>query len=196
MRQKPTDGRSQRRMRNFLIFDEFQLRYAGHMALVSAALTAALGWLVYHFNGVASRVVDLRALDPSDVEAQVLSAAFHRSERQLLIGLIIFGVVLTVVLAAWQIITTHRVAGPLYYIAHQAKRMRDGYLGALHPLRKGDMLHGFFETFRDMQEAMRERARREAEQFTRLAEQAEQGGLDKVAAELRALSVQRLDSLK
>ena len=70
------------------------------------------------------------------------------------------------------------------------------FLQLLHPLRKGDMLHGFFATFREMQEAMRARARKEAEQFAGLAAQAEDAGLDKIAAELRALSKQRQDSLR
>lgn len=196
MKQQPGSARSRRKVRNYLIFGEYQLHYAAQMALVSAALTAGLGWLVYHENRVASRVVDLRALDPSDVEAQVLAAAFHRSDHRLLLGLFAFGVILALVLAAWQIVTTHRVAGPLYYIAHQTRRIRDGFLGSLHPLRKSDMLHGFFETFREMQEAMREKARREAEQFAGLAEQAEKAGLEAMAAELRALSKQRLDSLR
>lgn len=196
MTEQPRPGRSRRKLRNFLIFGEYQLHYAGQMALVSGILTAGLSWLVYHETRVASRVVDLRALDPSDVEAQVLSAAFHRSDHRLLIGLFIFGVVLALVLAAWQIMTTHRVAGPLYYISYQTRHIRDGFLGPLHPLRKGDMLHGFFETFREMQEAMRDRARKEAEQFAGLAEQAENAGLDKMAAELRTLTKQRLDSLR
>lgn len=193
---QPRPGRSRRKIRNYLIFGEYQLHYAGQMALVSAALTAGLGWLVYRETRIASRVVDLRALDPSDVEAQVLSAAFHRSDHRLLIGLLIFGVVLALVLAAWQVVTTHRVAGPLYYIAYQTRHIRDGFLGPLHPLRKGDMLRGFFDGFREMQEAMRDRARKEAEQFARLAAQAESGGLDQLAVELRALSKQRQDSLR
>lgn len=196
MTERPRSGRSRRKIRNYLIFGEYQLHYAGQMVLVSAALTAGLGWLVYHETRIASRVVDLRALDPSDVEAQVLSAAFHRSDHRLLIGLVIFGVVLALVLGAWQVVTTHRVAGPLYYIAYQTRHIRDGFLGPLHPLRKGDMLRGFFETFREMQEAMRARARKEAEQFAGLAAQAEDAGLDKIAAELRALSKQRQDSLR
>lgn len=196
MKPQPGPGRSRRKIRNFLIYGEYQLHYAAQMVLVSVALTVGLGGLVYHENRVASRVVDLRALDPSDVEAQVLSSAFHRSDHRLLIGLVAFGVVLSLVLAAWQIVTTHRVAGPLYYIAHQTRRIRDGFLGSLHPLRKGDMLHGFFETFREMQEAMRERAKQEAEQFAGLAEQAEKAGLEAMAAELRGLSKQRQDSLR
>ena len=189
-------SKSKRKVKNFLIFGEFQFYYAFYMALVSAGLTSALGWLVYHFNKEASRVVDVRAFDPSDVEAQALAETFHRSERNLLIGLIVFGVVLAGVLAILQIVTTHKVSGPLYYIAHQTKRIRDGFLGTLHPLRKGDMLHGFFETFREMHAAMRERARAEQEQFTRLADQAEGTGQKPLAEELRALAKQREESLK
>lgn len=196
MSHKLNRGRARRKLRNYLVFGEFQLHYAGYMALLSATLTTGLGWLVYHFQRVASRVVDVRALDPTDVEAQVLSAAFHRSDRHLLIGLILFGVVLTAVLFAWQLFATNRVAGPLFYVAHQIRRMQGGHLGTLHPLRKSDMLHGFFEVYRQMHESMRERARREAEQFSRLAGLAEKGGLSEVAAELRLLAQQRNDSLK
>lgn len=196
MTKQPRRDSSRRKIRNFLTFGEYQFHYAGYMALVSAILTAGLGWMVYRFNGVASRVVDLRALDPGDFEAQALAKAFHGSERNLVIGLVVFGVVLALVLAVWQIVTTQRVAGPLYYIAHQTKRMRDGFLGTLHPLRKHDMLHGFFETFREMHDAMRDRARNDAELFARLADQAEKGGQPEVAAELRTLAQQRLDMLK
>jgi hypothetical protein len=196
MTKKPNRGRAKRKFRNYLIFGEFQLHYAVYMALVSAILTTGLGWLVYHFNRVATRVVDVRALDPTDVEAQVLAAAMRRSDRYLLIGLIIFGVVLTAVLFMWQIATTNRVAGPLYYIAHQIKRMQAGFLGTLHPLRKSDMLHQFFEIFRKFHDTQRERARREADQFNRLAELAHKGGLPDVAAELRLLAQQRTESLE
>ncbi len=188
--------KSKRKVRNFLIYGEFQFHYAGYMALVSAALTAGLGALVFHFNREAARVVDVRALDPGDVEAQTLVQAFHRSERNLVIGLIVFGLLLAGVLAIWQIVTTHKVAGPLYYIAHQTRRIRDGFLGTLHPLRRGDMLHGFFETFREMHEAMRERARAEGAQLLRLAERAAAAGQAEVAAELRALAQQREESLR
>jgi hypothetical protein len=196
MSNKNNRGRARRRFRNYLLFGEFQIHYAVYMALVSAALTTGLGWLVYHFNKVASRVVDVRALDPTDTEAQVLAAAFQRSDRHLLIGLITFGVLMTAVLFIWQVVTTNRVAGPLYYIAYQLKRMQNGSLSALRPLRKSDMLQQFFEIFHRFHETMRERARSEADQFSRLASAAEKGGLLEVASELRSLAQQRQDSLR
>jgi len=185
-----------RRIKNFLLDREYQFRYVAQMVAVSAGLTGGLGWLVYHFNAEASRVVGLRAMDPTDDVAQMLHQQFSRSDHLLLAALVAFGVLLTAVLAAWQVVTTHKVAGPLYYISYQVKRIGDGYLGTLHPLRKGDMLHGFFETFREMHESLRKRARAEATQFERLAVRAEQAGLADVAEELRALQKQREESLK
>jgi hypothetical protein len=185
-----------RKLRNFLLDREYQFRYVGQMVAVSAGLTAGLGWLVYHFNAEASRVVGLRALDPTDEMAQSLHEQFSRSDHLLLAALIIFGVLLTAVLAAWQVVTTHKVAGPLYYISYQVKRIGDGYLGSLHPLRKGDMLHGFFETFREMHESLRKRARAEAAQFERLAVRADEAGLKELADELRVLQKQREESLQ
>ena len=185
-----------RRVRNYLINREYQFRFVGQMVAVALTLTALLGYMIHRFNQEASRIVDVRALDPTDVEAKAIREALQKSEVRLLAGLVAFAVVLAVLLAAWQIVHTHRVAGPLYYISHQIKRIRDGYLGKLHGLRKDDLLHGFFETFREMHDAMRSRAQAEAEQFARLAERAEAAGQAEVGAELRALQKAREDSLK
>ncbi len=184
-----------RRIRNFLIYREHQVRYAAQMAAVSAVLTAGLGAMIWRLDAEASRVVDLRAMDPGDGEAQALKAAFARGSWQLTVGLIGFGVVLTAVLAAWQIVTTHKVAGPLYFVAQQMRRVRDGFLGQLRPLRDGDLLHEFFASFREMHESLRERARREAATFARLADRVETAGLASEAAELRALAKEREASL-
>ena len=184
-----------RRFGNFLLDSQLQLRYAGQMVAVSALLTAGLGALIYHFNSEASQVVDMRAMDPDDTLAKSLQEQFHQTSTYLVIGLIVFGVLLSLALAAWQVVQTHKIAGPLYYIGHQIKRVRDGKLDKLHALRKGDMLINFFETFQSMHVVLRERAEREAAQFARLAEAAEKAGNGAVAAELRLLQKEREDSL-
>lgn len=188
-------GVSRRRWKNFLIHSEYQLRYAGQMALVAALLTAALGALVWRYNDEASRVVDLRALDPTDVEAALLKEAFARNNWVLVVGLIGFGVLLSVALALWQIVTSHKVAGPLYYVAHQTRRVREGYLGKLHPLRRRDLLHAFFEDFRAMHEALRDRAAREAVELSAMAERAERAGDSELAATLRRWKAERETAL-
>jgi hypothetical protein len=187
----------QRRIRNFYIYPRFQLRYVAQMLAVSAGLTGSLGFLVYRFDREAARVVGLRALDPTDETAQFLQAQYSHDARMLALALAGFGLLLCVALAAWQIVTTHKVAGPLYYISHQVRRIRDGYLGQLHPLRKGDMLHEFFETFREMHASLRRRAEEEAAAFERLAAVLDEGGpTNKVADELRSLKRQREESLR
>lgn len=185
-----------RRFSNFLLDSQLQLRYAGQMVAVSALLTAGLGAVIYHFNAEASAVVGLRALDPDDPVASMLKDQFDHTARLLVWALVAFGVALSAVLAAWQIVQTHKIAGPLYYIAHHIKRVRDGKLDKLHALRKGDMLINFFETFQSMHTVLRERAEREAVQFARLAAAADQAGSTEVANELRTLQKEREDSLK
>src|SRR4051812_17637806 len=103
----------ERKLRNLLIDREYQYRSVAQMVFLCAVLTAGLGWLVYHFNSEAERVVNLRALDPTDEMAQTLQKQFRTSELLLLASLVGFGVLLSLVVAAWQIVTTHRVAGPL-----------------------------------------------------------------------------------
>ena len=188
-------GKSRRKIGNFLLLREFQLRYAGFMAAVTLALTAGLGYMVLRYAAEASRIVDVRAMDPSDPEAQALAAAMHRDQGYLLIGLIVFGVAFALLITGWQLVFTHKVAGPIYYIGYQTRRMADGYLGPLRPLRKGDLFHAFFEEFRQLHDALRARAEREAAQFKRLAEAAEKAGQKEIAAELQALAQEREGSL-
>ena len=185
-----------RRLRNFLLDARLQLRYAGQMAAVSGGLTLALGWLIYRFNAEASRVVNVRAMDPADEEAQMLVAEFARSDRRIVLALVAFGVVLPLALAAWQIVTTHKIAGPLYYIGQRARRIAAGRLGVLHPLRKGDALQSFFEQFRAMHGALRSKAEEEARLFGELAAEAAGSGQSRLAERLRALEKERRDALE
>lgn len=187
---------SRRRLTNLLVDARLQLHHAVQMVAVSGGLTLAFGALVYHFHAEASRVVNVRALDPADGTAQALQAEFARSGHALVLSLVAFGLLLSGALALWQIATTHRIAGPLYYLGHQLRRVRDGKLGLLHPLRRGDLLHDFFERFREMHDALRARAMGDAVRFARLADDAERAGLLHVANELRALQHERERSLE
>ena len=189
-----TRGHPGRRVRNFLLDAKLQLHYVVQMVAVSAGLTIGLGALVYHFNAEASRVVETGVLD--DDTARLVHTQFIAGQAKLVAALVVFGLLLCVVLAAWQIVTTHKIAGPLYYIKREMKKAREGRWGKLHPLRQGDMLHDFFEAFRGLNGAMRERAEQEAAALTRLATEAEGRGATAVAAELSAMAAARLESLK
>ena len=185
-----------RRFRNFLLDARLQLRYAAQMAAVSGGLTLGLGLFIYRFNAEASRVVNLRAMDPSDEGAQLLVTEFARSDRRIVLALLVFGVLLSLLLAAWQIVTTHKIAGPLYYLGQRARRIQNGKLGQMHPLRKGDSLKRFFEEFRAMHGELRAKAEREAALFAELAEAAARAGQPGLAERLRALENDRREALK
>ena len=55
---------------------------------------------------------------------------------------------LVIGLSLYLVVMTHKVAGPLYKVALYFDKMADGRLGQVWPLRKGDMLVDFYESFR------------------------------------------------
>ena len=71
---------------------------------------------------------------------------------------------LCLVVVVFMIVLTHGIAGPLHFIKQQMGRIRDGKLGDLRPLRKGDGLSEFYETFRDMAGSLREDAAEDIKQ--------------------------------
>ena len=137
-----------RSLRNYLLNSSYQLRFTGVIVVISAILTGGLGYLVLHNAHEASRVVQVRAMDPTDELAQQLVAQFAHGDRMLMITLIAFGFILSVVLAGYGIVLTHKVAGPLFKITNHLDKIRDGKLGVVYNLRKGDQLVDFYEHFK------------------------------------------------
>jgi nitrogen fixation/metabolism regulation signal transduction histidine kinase len=184
-----------RKLRNFLLNREYQLRFTLVIVGISAALTTGLGWLVYHFLRVASRVVYYRAMDPSDLEAVELQKQLAHNDTILLFALIAFGLVLVLVLGGYGIVVTHKVAGPLFKITAYMNRIRDGHLGKIYDLRKGDQLVEFFDTFKHMHESLTRRSAEESAALGRVADEAERAGAKQVAESLRALKQKKDDFL-
>jgi nitrogen fixation/metabolism regulation signal transduction histidine kinase len=137
-----------RSLRNYLLNSSYQLRFTGVIVVISAILTGGLGYLVLHNAHEASRVVQVRAMDPTDELAQQLVQQFAHGDRILMVTLIAFGFILSVVLAAYGIVLTHKVAGPLFKITNHLDKIRDGKLGVVYNLRKGDQLVDFYEHFK------------------------------------------------
>src|SRR5262245_53352204 len=119
----------QRHLRNYLLNTRYQLRFTAVIVGISAILTGGLGYFVISKAHEASRVVQVRAMDPTDELAQQLAAQFARNDRIMMVVLIAFGFVLSLVLAAYGIVLTHKVAGPLFKIANYLDKIRDGKLG-------------------------------------------------------------------
>jgi nitrogen fixation/metabolism regulation signal transduction histidine kinase len=63
-----------------------------------------------------------------------------------------------IILSAYLVIMTHKVAGPLFKVSSYFDQMAEGRLGTVTPLRRGDMLQDFFSDFKAMHESLRTRA--------------------------------------
>jgi len=191
----PPQGRPkhQRHLRNYLLNAGLQLRFTLIIVAISATLTGGLGWVVMSKAHEASRVVQVRAMDPTDEMAQQLVTQFAHNDKVMLAVLVAFGVLLSVVLSAYGIVLTHKIAGPLYKVTLYLDKIRDGKLGQVYNLRKGDELVEFFEHFK----AAHDNLRKGAEADIALLDKAIGAvGASPVADELKAAKQRKEESLK
>ncbi len=182
-----------RSVRNYLLDASYQLRFTAVIVFISAVLTGGLGYLVMHNAHEASRVVQVRAMDPTDELAQQLAAQFARGDRILLGTLLAFGFILSLVLAAYGIVLTHKVAGPLFKITTHLDKIRDGKLGIVYNLRKGDQLVDFFQHFKGAHDALRARTEEDIALLDRAIAALGHGSL---VDELRRAKLRKEESLK
>ncbi len=152
-----------RKMSNYLLDKKLQLRYVLLVTILSGLIAGSLGFLIYQQSRTASESLEttIAALtqgDPSwaDLQAQEVSH-LRDTDRALIYTMGAFGVGLVVILSAYLVIMTHKVAGPLYKITMYFERMAAGRIGNVTALRKGDMLQDFFGNFREMHESVRTR---------------------------------------
>jgi hypothetical protein len=165
--------RHQRKLSNYMLDKSLQLRYVLFVTILSAVIAGALGYMIYDQRRTASESIerDLQALtnaDNSHHEFQEQVASGLASDDQMLVyKMVAVGVGLVLILSAYLVIMTHKVAGPLFKVSMYFDRMADGRLGPVTPLRRGDMLQDFFGDFKAMHEAVRAQAITDAEQLDR-----------------------------
>jgi len=146
-----------RKVKNYLIDVGLQLRYTLAIVAVAVVLTAVLGYRIYAATQDTSKVIAMTSLVEPTI-AQQLEAQFADTDRQVMFGIIGFGLVLVLSISGVGILLTHKVAGPLYKISSFFGRIRDNRLGpAPNKLRKGDELQNFYLSFREMHQAIRAR---------------------------------------
>jgi hypothetical protein len=158
-----------RRLSNYLLDKKLQLRYILLVTVLSGMIAGSLGFLIFQQRHSASASIesDLAALTENDsrfadLQTQ-LAENMESQDRTLIYTMIGVGLGLVVILSTYLVIMTHKVAGPLHKISTYFDRMAEGKLGAVSALRRGDMLQDFFGSFRDMHEAVRARAKGDAE---------------------------------
>lgn len=186
-------GKSQRKVKNYILDLRYQMKFTLTMVTIAGALTSALGYVIMSKAHEASRVVQVRALDPTDPFAQELVQQFEANDRMLIWLLIGFGLVLSMVLTVYGIVITHKVAGPLFKISVYLDKIRDGKLGQVYNLRKGDELVEFFEHFKGAHDALRKQEQDDVALLQRVAEKVSDEGLK---AEINAAIATKIESLK
>jgi hypothetical protein len=156
--------RHKRKLSNYLLDKKLQLRYVLLVTILSGVIAGALGYLIYQQKRAASESIekDLQALTQADASQdnfqEHVASDLASEDRALVYKMVGVGIGLVLILSAYLVIMTHKVAGPLYKVSMYFDRMAVGRLGVVTPLRSGDMLQDFYLNFKDMHEAVRIRA--------------------------------------
>jgi hypothetical protein len=153
-------SRHQRKLSNYLLDKNLQLRYILLVTLLSAVISGALGTMIYSQSRLASESIerDLQVLTLADTSRQEFTSILAGKDQALIYEMMGLGLGLVVILSAYLVIMTHKVAGPLFKVSTYFEQMADGRLGPVTPLRRGDMLQDFFGDFKSMHESLRVRA--------------------------------------
>ena len=157
-------SKHQRKLSNYLLDKNLQLRYILLVTILSALISGALGYMIYDQRRTASESIerDLQALTQADASRQEfedhVAGVLAADDQALIYKMIAVGLGLVIILSAYLVIMTHKVAGPLFKVSSYFDQMAEGRLGTVTPLRRGDMLQDFFSDFKAMHESLRTRA--------------------------------------
>ncbi len=107
-------------------------------------------------------------------------AAAKRSRRELilLIAIIAFGVVFLVVIFIFNIVITHRTAGPMFKMGRYMDEIRENKYTEVWNLRKGDQLVELYGRFQAMHKAAKARVEEDIEILDAAVAACEKGGVD------------------
>ena len=167
-----------RKLSNFLLDKNLQLRYVLLVTILSAVIAATLGYMIYDQRRIASESIegDLKVLTQTDTSTETsnefqeqVTHGLESDDQALVYKMVAVGFGLVVILSAYLVIMTHKVAGPLFKVSMYFERMAEGRLGPVTPLRRGDMLQDFFGDFKTMHESLRARAMADVETLERVA---------------------------
>jgi nitrogen fixation/metabolism regulation signal transduction histidine kinase len=154
----------QRKLSNYLLDKNLQLRYILLVTILSALIAGALGYMIYDQRRTASESIerDLQALTQADASRQEfeehVASVLESDDQALIYKMVAVGFGLVIILSAYLVIMTHKVAGPLFKVSMYFDQMAQGRLGVVTPLRRGDMLQDFFGDFKTMHESLRARS--------------------------------------
>lgn len=149
----PTDKKGQRSVKNLLIDRRFQLKYTLLVVLLTLIVASVMGVLLYNEMRESSKTALASLNAHKDIDDQAFSNLAanlaERDARSLLIIVAGLGGLVIVILGVgiWM---SHKISGPIYIISRYLNEIAEGRLSQVRPLRKGDELRDFFESFQTM----------------------------------------------
>lgn len=185
-----------RRLSNYLLDKRLQLRYVVVVTLLSTLICGVLGTLIYRQEQQASSFLEeqLKAMsdgsaNQNERELQVeITRDIESGDRALVGKMALAGLGLVVILSAYLVVMTHKVAGPLYKASLYFDKMAQGRFAKVTALRRGDMLQDFFSSFQETNEAMRTRMIADLDVMERACKAARQANVSgELAAEVTRL---------
>ncbi|MGB8223790.1 MAG: HAMP domain-containing protein [Polyangiales bacterium] len=181
----------QRKVRNYLIDRQFQLKYTGMVLLVTVSIASGLGLVAYRFSRGQTEALKAQMAAQPDLDAGTASYLDQTSEeedrrvRNAIVGGVLF---LTFALGVTGIIVTHRVVGPAYRMKRLFEHVGEGRFEVTTGIRKGDELQELYHSFSQMVESLRDQRAEEIEQLEQTLIKMESAGVQSAyITELRAL---------
>jgi len=181
----------QRKVRNYLIDRQFQLKYTGMVLLVTVSIASGLGLVAYRFSRGQTEALKAQMAAQPDLDADTASYLDQTSEeedrrvRNAIVGGVLF---LTFALGVTGIIVTHRVVGPAYRMKRLFEHVGEGRFEVTTGIRKGDELQELYHSFSQMVESLRDQRAEEIEQLEQTLIKMESAGVQSAyITELRAL---------
>ncbi|MCB9591310.1 MAG: hypothetical protein H6719_01150 [Sandaracinaceae bacterium] len=176
-------------MRNFLLDPGFQLKYTGAVVLVTALVTGGvgtvLGYEAYNYSKGMSDMLLMQQggeMEVDDTLQQLLEEQTAeedaRVRNNIILGIVVLVVVITLALGATGIVITHKIVGPAYKLKLLLGDVAGGRLNVRGGLRKGDELQDVGDAFKAMVVALRDRQEAEISELEEILEQAEAADVD------------------
>src|SRR5690554_986215 len=149
-----------RKLRNYLLDPQFQMKYVGMVVGVTFVVASVLGALVYDFSTslTESMMANELLLDEYQGAAsfQQMQESAEAADRRVLMWIVLGVLTLVVALGLTGIVVTHKVVGPAYKMRLLVGEIGEGKLTLSGRLRRGDELQTLFESVEEMIDRLRD----------------------------------------
>jgi hypothetical protein len=182
----PAEGPPRFFRRSYLIDKTFQFKYTAIIVGIALVLSLIFGYWMYRAHKATTAIMEL----PAEYLGEV-----QKADSNVVLAFVGLSLIMAALLGGFGVIFTHRVAGPLYVIAGFLEEMAAGRYPDFRPLRKGDELQEFFETFQKGVTTMRDREQQDADEIDAAIARLGDGPPDAIAS-LKAIRDRKRERLK